>query len=60
LRSGRSLYDLQKRLGHTSIKTTEVYLAFLTPEEERRAKEGTGTNSGTAGSAAAPETQKND
>jgi integrase/recombinase XerD len=49
LRSGRSLYDLQKRLGHASIKTTEVYLAFLTPDEERAAKDGTGTKSGTAG-----------
>lgn len=38
LKSGRSLYDLQKRLGHTSIKTTEIYLDFLTPEEERIAK----------------------
>jgi integrase/recombinase XerD len=35
LRSGRSIYDLQQRLGHSSIKTTEVYLAFLTPEEKR-------------------------
>jgi integrase/recombinase XerD len=55
LRSGRSLYDLQKRLGHTSIKTTEVYLAFLTPDEERAAKDGTGTNPGTAGYAAGEE-----
>jgi integrase/recombinase XerD len=40
LRSGRSIYDLQKRLGHASIKTTEVYLAFLTPDEERLVKNG--------------------
>jgi integrase/recombinase XerD len=34
LKDGRSIYDLQKRLGHTSIKTTEDYLRFLTAEEE--------------------------
>jgi len=38
LKSGRSLYDLQKRLGHTSIKTTEIYLDFLTPDEQRIVK----------------------
>lgn len=35
LKSGRSIYDLQQRLGHASIKTTEIYLQFLTPEEKR-------------------------
>jgi mRNA-degrading endonuclease RelE of RelBE toxin-antitoxin system len=35
LQSGRSIYDLQHRLGHTSLKTTEMYLEFLTPEEKR-------------------------
>jgi integrase/recombinase XerD len=38
LKDGRSIYDLQNRLGHTSIKTTEMYLRYLTPEEERVAK----------------------
>lgn len=38
LKSGRSIYDLQKRLGHTSIKTTEIYLDFLTAEEQRIVK----------------------
>jgi integrase/recombinase XerD len=38
LKQGWSIYDLQRRLGHTSIKTTEIYLNFLTPEEERLAK----------------------
>jgi integrase/recombinase XerD len=38
LQSGRSLYDLQQRLGHTSIQTTEIYLQFLTPEEQRKVK----------------------
>jgi integrase/recombinase XerD len=40
LKSGRSVYDLQQRLGHASIKTTEIYLAFLTPEEARTAMYG--------------------
>ena len=38
LKDGRSIYDLQARLGHTSIKTTEMYLRYLTPDEERTAK----------------------
>jgi len=46
LKSGKSIYDLQKRLGHTSIKTTEMYLEFLTPEEQRTVKQE-GTKSGT-------------
>jgi integrase/recombinase XerD len=40
LKSGRSIYDLKDRLGHASIKTTEIYLNFLTPEEARIAKFG--------------------
>lgn len=53
LRSGRSVYTLQHRLGHDSIKTTEVYLKYLTPEEQQRVKGlSPGTNSGTAVSAA--------
>jgi len=47
LKDGRSIYDLQNRLGHTSIKTTEMYLRYLTPDEERIAK-------GIAARAAAP------
>jgi integrase/recombinase XerD len=38
LRDGGSIYDLQQILGHASIKTTEIYLAFLTPAEQRVAK----------------------
>jgi integrase/recombinase XerD len=38
LNDGRSIYDLQDRLGHTSIKTTEMYLKYLIPEERRIAK----------------------
>jgi integrase/recombinase XerD len=40
LKKGGSLYDLSKRLGHSSVRTTEIYLDFLTPEEEARAKAG--------------------
>ena len=38
LSDGGSIYDLQQILGHASIKTTEIYLAFLTPAEQRVAK----------------------
>jgi integrase/recombinase XerD len=40
LKSGRSIYDLQQRLGHSSIKVTEIYLDYLTPEERRIAMYG--------------------
>jgi integrase/recombinase XerD len=48
LRAGGNIYDLQKILGHSSIKTTELYLAYLTPEEVMQAKHGAGTKAGTA------------
>ena len=38
LKAGRNIYDLQKGLGHSSIKTTEYHLEHLTAEEERRVK----------------------
>ena len=38
LRGGMSIYDLSRHLGHTSVKTTEIYLAFLTSEQEAKAK----------------------
>jgi integrase/recombinase XerD len=41
LKSGRDIYTLQGRLGHTSVKTTEMYLEYLTPEEVQVAKFGT-------------------
>lgn len=50
LKSGRSIYVLQQRLGHTSVKTTEIYLQFLTAEERHIAMFGrtaAGTKSGT-------------
>ena len=34
LKDGRSIYEVQKRLGHLSLKVTEMYLRFLTPDEE--------------------------
>jgi integrase/recombinase XerD len=45
LRFGRgSIYDLQREMGHGSITTTERYLAFLTPEEAKRAMHGVAQN----------------
>lgn len=41
LRGGANIYDLQKHLGHSSIKVTEMYLAHLTPEEAATAQFGT-------------------
>jgi len=40
LRAGGNIYDLQQVLGHSSIKTTEKYLAYLTPEQQKVAKFG--------------------
>jgi integrase/recombinase XerD len=39
-----SIYDLSKHLGHTSVKTTEIYLDFLTPAEAEQAKDGMAQN----------------
>lgn len=44
LRRGGSIYDLQQRLGHSSIKTTELYLAYLTPDEQEQVKHGSAQN----------------
>jgi integrase/recombinase XerD len=46
LRAGGLLYNLQKHMGHASIKTTELYLDYLTPEESHRAKFGEGAQKG--------------
>lgn len=41
LRRGRGgIYDLQGEMGHDSISTTERYLAFLTPDQEKAARMG--------------------
>lgn len=53
LKSGRSIYVLQQRLGHTSIKTTEMYLAYLTPEEKQIAMFGRDASGSKTGSRAA-------
>jgi integrase len=47
LKNGMDIYDLQQHLGHSSVKVTERYLDYLTPEEARNAKHGGGTNPGT-------------
>jgi integrase/recombinase XerD len=56
LKEGRSIYDLQRRLGHASIKTTEIYCEYLTADEERVAKQQTRTKSGTATNKSTPRT----
>jgi len=45
LKAGRSIYELQHRLGHSSVKVTEMYLrcGYLTFEEQEAAKVGTKT-----------------
>jgi integrase/recombinase XerD len=40
LRGGMDIYTLSKHLGHTSVKTTEIYLDFLSPEEQDAARGG--------------------
>jgi integrase/recombinase XerD len=37
------IYQLSQHLGHTSVKTTEIYLAFLTPEQQAATKLGEDT-----------------
>lgn len=44
LKAGGNIYTLQGQLGHSSVKTTEIYLDYLTPEEARRAKFGVAQN----------------
>jgi integrase len=40
LRNGGGIYELSKHLGHTSVKTTEGYLNYLTGQEQRIAQTG--------------------
>jgi len=42
LRRGGSIYTLSQVLGHSSVKTTEIYLRYLTPEQQAGTKAGTG------------------
>lgn len=49
LRRGGNIYNLQGILGHSSIKTTELYLAFLTPEEKHHAMFGALAQKGHSG-----------
>jgi integrase/recombinase XerD len=48
LKRGGDIYTLKEHLGHTSVKTMEIYLAHLTPDEQRMVKFGSkGTTKGT-------------
>ncbi len=40
LQSGRSIYDLQQRLGHSSLQVTELYLKYLTGDQQKVVKYG--------------------
>lgn len=41
LREGKGgIYDLSRELGHSSVKTTEIYLDYLTPEQVTHAMTG--------------------
>jgi integrase len=43
LKRGGNIYDLSRHLGHTSVKTTEGYLGFLTSAERAVAQTGAQT-----------------
>ncbi|WP_414690983.1 tyrosine-type recombinase/integrase [Novosphingobium sp.] len=40
LQNGGSIYALQGIMGRTSVKTTEIYLAHLTPDQQLKSKMG--------------------
>jgi len=40
LRAGGDIYTLSKHLGHTSVRTTEIYLGYLEAEEHAGAQSG--------------------
>jgi integrase len=40
LRNGGGIYEPSKHLGHTSVRTTEIYLSSLTVQEQRVAQAG--------------------
>ena len=60
LRRGGNIYDLQQELGHSSVQTTEIYLDFLKPDEQRKAKFGAGTKTGTATTVRGGDSARND
>jgi len=60
LRRGGNIYDLQQELGHSSVQTTEIYLDFLKPDEQREAKFGAGTKPGTATTVRGGDSARND
>lgn len=43
LRAGMSIYSLSRHLGHTSVKTTEIYLDYLSETEQKVAQTGAQT-----------------
>lgn len=53
-----SIYDLQQRLGHSTVVMTEGYLKYLTPEEQRTAKGGIAKSIADSVKSAIPETSK--
>lgn len=48
LETGGNIYTLKEHLGHSTIRQTEEYLRYLTPEQAAIARGQGGTNSGTA------------
>lgn len=48
LASGGNIYDLKDRVGHSTLKQTEEYLAHITPEQARVAKYGKAATMGRA------------
>lgn len=47
LENGGNIYTLKERLGHSTIRQTEEYLRYLTPEQAAIARGQSGTNHGT-------------
>lgn len=47
LQAGMGIYAVSRHLGHTSVKTTEIYLGHLTTDQAQKAMQASGTNSGT-------------
>lgn len=47
LQAGMGIYAVSRHLGHTSVKTTEIYLGHLTTDQAHKAMQASGTNGGT-------------